>query len=531
MLHTWSLAVEGQFYLVFPLLMIAISRWADRSKAAIISILIITSLTLSVYGVAAKQAATFYLVHSRAWELMIGALIALAPSRPQYPRIGREILSIFGISLIALTVSLYHSEVPFPGIAAVVPCFGALCVIAAGNYGTTYVGRFLSVKPIVFLGLASYSLYLWHWPIFAFLRLRIGGVSLSTEIAVGAVVFSLVIASLSWAYIERPFRNPDFLAGRKLHALLGAGVTVSVVASLVVWVGNGFPNRIPIEDRQIAKAAKDKNPRQDECLDVWPEKVGCIVGDPLKEAEFLVWGDSHADALAPAIEIAAIKSGRGGLFAASVACPPLIGVTTQYAPQCNKFNNAVLATLREREDLRFVILAARWAFYAEGTRSPGEPGTSPILTIADDHPASSEDNFAVFEQAFMRTITFLRETNRIAVILGSIPEIGWNVPAKLASVSRWGDKVPMTPNIDDVSKRNQRVQQVFDKAVRYPNIFFLPIADELCQPQCIVELDGKPLYYDDDHISFHGAKSVVAPALVDLFEPVKLSGQQTLIDR
>ncbi len=531
LLHTWSLAVEGQFYLFFPLFVVAISRWAGQLKAAIISIFLITSLALSVYGVASKQAATFYLVHSRAWELLIGALIAFGPPQRQYPRIYREVLSLIGLLLIVSATSLYHAEVPFPGIAAVVPCLGALFVIAAGNYGTTCVGQFLSLKPLVLVGLASYSLYLWHWPILAFLRLRIGSVILSTELAVSAIVLSLIAASLSWILIERPFRRPDFFAGRKLLAPLGASIAISVVASLTVWVGDGFPNRIPIKDRQIANAAEDQNPRMDECLDVWPEKVVCIIGEPLKEAEFLAWGDSHADALAPAIDIAAKKSGSGGLFAATVGCPPLMGVTTQYAPQCNEFNDAVLAMLSEREDLRFVILVARWAFYAEGARSPGEPGTSPILAAADDLPAVSGDNFAIFEKAFTRTIATLREMNRTVVILEGIPEIGWNVPAKLASASRWGDKVPMAPNIDDVSKRNIRVQQVFNQATRDPGVILLPIADELCRPDCIVEHDGKPLYYDDDHISFHGAKSVIAPALVDLFKPIKLNAQKTLIDR
>ena len=332
----------------------------------------IGSFVFSVYGVAAKQAATFYLVHSRAWEFLLGALLAFGRPKGHYPRICGEILSLAGLTLIAAAAFLYHEETPFPGIAAAVPCLGAFFIIAAGNNGKTVVGRLLSLKPLVFIGLISYSLYLWHWPILAFLRIRMGSVVLSPELTAGAIALSFILASLSWALIERPFRRPSYFVGRRLFAPLGLGIGTCITASLMVLAVDGFPSRIPAEGRQIARAAADQNPRMDECLDVWPEKTACNIGAPLENAEFLVWGDSHADALAPAIDIAARKSARSGLFTAAVGCPPLLGVKTQYAPHCSDFNDSVLDMLREREDLHTIILVARWAFYAEGTRLPGE---------------------------------------------------------------------------------------------------------------------------------------------------------------
>src|SRR5882724_53425 len=209
LLHTWSLAVEEQFYLIVPFIMWLTYRTKVlRGRAAVISILLtgfIISLALSIYGIHDFRfpSATFYLLPTRAWELLTGAIVAFLPALPGLlgRRVTRELLSLSGLALILYPVLFYTAETPFPGLAALPPCLGtALLILANGRIDSkapTVIGRILSIRAVVFIGLISYSLYLWHWPLLAFSRYRAyAPLTVGNRIAIVAVGFALAV--LSW---------------------------------------------------------------------------------------------------------------------------------------------------------------------------------------------------------------------------------------------------------------------------------------------------------------------------------------------
>ena len=209
LLHTWSLGVEEQFYVLFPLFLIAVRRCLPgRFREAILSVTAFSFLS-SVYGVYAYPAETFYLPATRLWEFLLGTMICLDLFPAIHSSIGRNALSALGLLLVVVSAFVYSGRTHFPGLPALVPCLGTVLIIVAGETGTSVVGRLLSMKPLVFIGLISYSLYLYHWPIIVFQQISMIQFRHASDRTINTTIllFSLLIATLSWRLVESPFRK------------------------------------------------------------------------------------------------------------------------------------------------------------------------------------------------------------------------------------------------------------------------------------------------------------------------------------
>jgi peptidoglycan/LPS O-acetylase OafA/YrhL len=242
LLHTWSLAVEEQFYVVCPLVLLLLRRVSKAVLQVTLGALALTSFAFSVYEVHARPDAAFYLPFPRGWELLVGVLLAAGVLPPLRAKTARNAASLSGLGLIAAAALALTATTPFPGAAALLPCFGAALIIYAGETGPSFVGRALSWRPVVFVGLISYSLYLWHWPLllvnkyeyFSFVRLN----------SLGLFVLMLLVASLSWLLVEQPFRAGRFRPGRKaLFASSAVAVTLVSVVGIWAYRSNGAPGR------------------------------------------------------------------------------------------------------------------------------------------------------------------------------------------------------------------------------------------------------------------------------------------------
>lgn len=254
LLHTWSLAVEEQFYIVFPLLLLVIHRYASRHRSQILIALTALSFAASAILVFRFPTSTFYLAPTRAWELLVGTIVSLGLVRLPNRRWAREIAGLAGLALLAAGGLFLSEATPFPGAAALVPCVGAALIILGGMNRDTLSAKLLSLPPIVFVGTISYSLYLWHWPLIVFRKYDFEETFLlnphRTRLLILAEVF--LLGFLSWKFIETPFRK-GLRSSRRVLFLGAAGVSLALICSGVIAIQKGgFPQRYSPEARRVS---------------------------------------------------------------------------------------------------------------------------------------------------------------------------------------------------------------------------------------------------------------------------------------
>ncbi|MGD0192293.1 MAG: acyltransferase family protein [Rhizomicrobium sp.] len=502
LLHLWSIAVEEQFYLLFPAFLLVLGR---RARTAGVLGLLLLSFGFSQWAAGHAKEAAFYLLPSRAWELMLGAVLATGIVPKAGSAVVREFLALGGLLLVAVSVLALNSDMPFPGMIALLPCGGAALLIHATADGKTFTGRVLSQRPLVFIGLVSYSLYLWHWPVYVFVRYVLFR-ELSPGETAALIAASFLLAVLSWRFVEQPFRRP--IARRKLFPAAAAVMASAFVAGAFAASTNGLPQRLPVRLQQILAEQDDSEPRIDKCfpmtaLDVEAGRL-CAIGAAAAKPSFVLWGDSHADAIVPPIDEIARHAQRAGYLAGGASCAPLVGVTT-WSASCRPFNDAV-EKIALRPEITDVILEARWAKYADGATYGDEPRGHVVLRDDQLVGPAPPDNHAVFVRGLERTIQTLMRAGKRVVIVASVPEVGWPVPAMMARKTLAHDTSNMDVDVETYMRRQRfvfvtlaRMHQIYGVAVVYPH-------RALCgKKACAVALNGIPLYRDEHHLSVFGA--------------------------
>ena len=532
LLHTWSLAVEEQFYIVFPLFLLLATRQPFRRfLPALMLAIIAVSLVLSVIAVDMYRTAAFYLTPFRIWELGAGAILAtFAVPRVARPVV-RELLALVAILAIVVPIFAYSPDTAFPGLAAIPPVLGTAVLIAIGR-DTNMVSRILSARPFVLIGLISYSLYLWHWPIFALLRSNKLSLHLSAGEAVFGVVASIALAVFSYRFVEQPFRKRRLLGEQKplLTASLASLVAVSIVGAVLYGAG-GFPARVPVDAARFEAATIDSNPVRDDCINTFPADGLCVVGSGIdgyvrndSGADILLWGDSHADALVPAFAQAADQSDKRVALATHDGCAPVVRLLNAVWPArspCERFNESVLDMLRSSDRYPTIVLSARWALLAEGTRFGEERGKDvtlqwpdPLVPVA----ATPRGNPALLEAALVQTVNAIEETGRKVVLIGPTPEAGFDVPLRLAQAQRNGMAYPGGPDAAQVTQRNSSALAILRRASAATGARYIDLLGPLCPRGCPILIDGVPIYVDDDHLSKTAAEWLVTPHLASVFE-------------
>ena len=530
LLHTWSLAVEEQFYLFFPPLLAVLlgRRW--RRPLWIVVGLSSLSFVAAVILLPSKPEWVFYQIPFRAWELGAGAMLALTSCPPPQKRGEREVLAIVGLFAIVIPVFLFDSSTPFPAAAALPPVFGATILIWIGAQGGgSMVSTFLAGRALVWVGLISYSLYLWHWPILAFLRIAFETAILPKAIATCAVLASIAMAWLSYRFIEIPFRvrRSEGLGARNIFGASALSLATVAGFGWMLHASEGLPARLPAAVTAIAAFAGDGNDRREECFKRVPSEGLCTIGTSRSEedrVDFLFWGDSHADAFMPGVDRAAGLNDRKGVFAGYSACPPIFSI--QIVPlgqSCANFNESVWSWVNGRADVQQVILGARWSFWAEGTRYRGEAGQDVRLEWVASSEAHTEklDNAAIFEASLNATVARIIATGRNVVLLGPVPEIGRNVPVASARQKLMGWTAPASVTRNDFEARSGRTERILMRvASAHEGVRYLPLSDLFCDlTQCQIEsAKGRPLYIDDDHISKTTALDLLPERLKEIWQ-------------
>lgn len=518
LLHTWSLAVEEQFYIVFPLILTLLSSRFRHWRMALFSLLLI-SFGLSVWAVAHHPEKAFFLLPMRAWELLAGAMLAIAPEpkKPLTPA-AAQCFSLLGLALILVAVFGYDKSTPFPGAAALLPVVGVVALIWANEHHRTWVGQVLSTRVMVGLGLISYSWYLWHWPVFVF------GSYASVDdfgpvLTAALIALTLILGYLSWRFVETPFRERRWLAGRRQILTAAAlGIVVLGLAGQALRWTDGLPSRLSEQALQYANASKWR-PELMACItdDKSPADTPfCRYGTPDAPAQLLVWGDSHATALIPALDASARQYGVNVMLASSAGCLPLQGL--EHGERCAHYNRRVEQTLNA-EPVGDVMLVARWSLYLDGD-AKGDKGHA--LKAADGHydRAIAEQRLA---DGLRTRIDELRRAGHRVWLMKEAPLQPFNPPYRLSRLAMLHQPTSGTGfALAEHLKQKAFINQLFAQlAANDPGVKVLDPTPQLCDDTglCRAEQEGHSLYTDDNHLSEVGAR-LLLPVLAPLFQEV-----------
>ena len=501
LLHTWSLAVEEQFYIVFPLFLVAINQFLKRKYFLWILAMAIISFALSIYGMQVNKSATFYMAPTRAWELLVGSIIALNVIPSIKNDFLRSTIALLGMVFIGYSVFFFTEATPFPGTAALLPVLGAGFLLFSGNGNSTAVGKVLSFRPFVFTGLISYSLYLWHWPLLVFSKYYFMR-TLTPPETVGIITLTFIVSISSWMFIEQPFRGkaPIFAKRRRLFAASGLVMAVAVVAGIFVFKKNGIPTRFA-DSKMIFAVESDP---------VWkPEtwaggsrvdkNVNAVkLGNSKIKPSFVLWGDSHAQALSPGLSSVAKRYGRSGFIISRGGFPPLLlnGTTLQsYSKQ--EFDD-ILLFISSHRDLKTVILAASWG---------------------------GDKDRAEYENSIHRTVHKLVSMDRDVVLVADVPRMKYDIPHAMFMAYRTGRKLQdilpsplqdLLPTRAEYLKYKDGTLKVFSKLAANPRVRIVyPDFMLIDNGRYRVFQENQLFYIDSGHLSSAGS-NYVSP----VFEPI-----------
>ena len=517
LLHTWSLAVEEQVYIIYPIiLMVILRKWALHIKSILLCLAGL-SFAACVWMTGIDQSTAFYLMPFRAWEFLIGALLAVGLFKAPESRQIATFAGFAGLALLIATFAIFDDLTVFPGAAALIPCLGTALLIWAGKDVLT--GRMLSIAPMQFVGKISYSVYLWHWPLFVFVNyVNIGKLTLLEN--AGLTGISIGLGYLSWRFVELPFRRPyDETPQRSVFALGGASIFVVSCVSAAIYFSGGLPDRFKDRTVELASYGQSMNPESDMCgkvdLQLEPNSR-CTIGDPTDASVFL-WGDSHAGALFGALDQVAKDTGSGIIYGASPQCPPLLGAGT--SPGCVEGNRKRLDYVLANKNIHTVILAARWSLYLEGRFvSTGEAETNngaPKLIGPDGepYPLFSDAARHHFRDGIRNLVQILMANGKHVVLVYPVPETGYDIPKTLAILnSRGEDPANFTVSRDLYVERQWRATKILEDLGHhrlltriYPARIFCPTS------RCMTFAHGSPLYFDSHHLSVPGALMLKQP--------------------
>jgi peptidoglycan/LPS O-acetylase OafA/YrhL len=488
LLHTWSLAVEEQFYLLFPLGVFALWRWGRRRRGLTVAFILVGAASFALSEVASRVAAgaNFYWAPTRAWELMIGAMFATSGAsyrewlRPSL--LMDNLLAGAGGVLILAAVFWFDSTTRFPSAWALLPVVGTALILAHGR-GETWIGRALSTRFLVGVGLISYSAYLCHQPLFAYARL------LSFDPPPPAVMLTLagvaiVLAGLSWKYVERPWRDRTVTTRPTVAVGSTAAIAAMVIIGAVLWIVNGTPDEVP---------------------------------------NVFLFGDSHSLSVYPALEKVAAEHGFVAGFTGAAGCLPFLGIfplsrDDQDVIDCHALNQRVFDYVKAKR-IPTLVLAARWTYYTDGRYS--NPNALVYIGPTRSSPISKAESRKTFVRALQVTVDAYAEAGTRVIIMKQVPmQLGdprraYFLASRISfglSVDDWVRHTAVPVAQHDGFQRF--VNTAFTQLEAHGNVEMLDPGPLFCSDdRCRFGDATTSYYYDDGHLSIPGSLR-----LVPLFE-------------
>ena len=524
LLHTWSLAVEEQFYIFFPLLLIAINRYSKKHYLPWFLGIWFLSFIISMYSVYSYPIPTFYLVPTRAWELLTGSILALGIIPKIQTNYLRNILSLLGLGLIFYSIGFFTEDTIFPGANALFPVLGTSLIVYSGIGGIGEICKYLSIKPLVFIGLISYSLYLWHWPLFVFAKYLLFR-DLNTAEVTGIILIAFLVSVLSFKFIEQPFRGIQPIIPTRKHLFAVAGMMMLVTSSvgLIVDYQNGMPYRFPKAEAATAQALLDMK-TDPQWIDYEENmknisklnegKIPAVIGAEGAVPSFVLWGDSHAKSLVTAVAVSAKRYGLSGYdIAHGEVIRPLIGINKEGSSYDSKHNQSVINFIKSHPEIKTVILAGFWTNDIRFRDAIGE--------YSGKQPSS-----VLLKAGLARSVDALQALGCNIVLVSEIPILKDHPDRVLYLAKRFNEKPDfrkISPTVSEHEKRNRDVMPILEEFEKRPNITLIHPESILFDKnkRLIVMADNKMIYIDDDHLTTYGSH-LVSPIFNEVFKKIKI---------
>ena len=511
LVHMWSLSVEEQFYLIFPFILFFSYRIKGKKGIKFtILITIIVSFILSVLLTQQYPNFSFYMLHTRAWELGIGAFVSLHPSLSKDNKLLAHFLSIAGAILIVMGLFIISENDVYPGYLALFPVIGTALIIYSSEHHNTAAKSLLKLRPLMFLGKISYSAYLWHWPIVVYYRVYINQREFDSLEVILLILSSIFVGYLSWKYIEEKFRYSQ--SSNKNVALASLClVTISVGIPFSIYISEGLPDRVS----QAELAITDNDVMWDwactEHVNVFPERAEkyCIIGRPWNNntKKGIVWGDSHSQHFAQLLHHEALRNDIS-LVIAPRACVPYLNEQyvssyyprfPQYTSDCTEKNNLVLNWLEKNDEVNVVVMAAAWSWHTRMLYSAAE-------TTNKNNKADAKIGATLSEVAFNKLLSSLG--NKDVLILGDMPRpnkiLNECAAAETTKLLRETCKQSTYRYLDaqkTLAWHKASDDVLLSMANKFPNVETIIPNSSLCdESRCDTYVNDELIYKDGNHI-------------------------------
>lgn len=484
LLHTWSLAVEEQFYVFFPLVLLLVWRFGKKVVLPVLLLIFFSSLIISEIAVNRSPSAAFYLLPTRAWELMVGALCAFFLSySPNFfeslaNKFAGGLLSCLGLFIVLYSIFAFDKYTPFPGVNALVPTLGAALIILFSS-GANYVGRFLSANIFVGIGLISYSTYLWHQPIFAFLRYMHTSPPQSIYFAV-AITLTFILAYFSWKYIEAPFRCKSTYSRKAIFSLSLVFSLLLIAFGTVGHYSNGFEKyRFSAKELELIGTTAS-SPLRDLCH--FPQNAEALSRTPCKTANVIssvaVVGNSHATELAYSLETMLRDSDIGVVYHTISGCKHNYNVPQEAGTICSRWHEKVISSLVNDENIKYVVISYRNEAYIKNE---------------------------VYFNSLRDMTSVLSGAGKKVILVMQAPLLSAHINQVMARLLHTDyDFVHSLVHWNNIYLE----ESALAASLHEETIIFNP-ADYFCSEDiCYAVKDGIALYFDDNHMSLESSKMI-----------------------
>ena len=506
LLHTWSLSVEWQFYIIFPILVVILKKYLSfKNLQRVVIILFLASFIYCVYATYKDSKTAYFLLTSRAWEMLLGGLAFLYPWSLQN-KIKQITVQSLGIVLIVASYLLISKDTLWPGYMALIPVFGAYLIIVS-NFQNNFV---INNSAFNYIGKWSYSIYVWHWPLvvfgfyFAFENWWIYGIPLS-----------ILLGLLSYKLIEK-INFPRYSSWEKIYkvkpfyiflVILGCGYTIKET--------NGVISRLPVVATIAEKESSNSNPYKCDSSLRNRDVEECKIGNK-SNIKAVIIGDSHADSLTTAVASAFDLKNEGIISIVTSSCPFFLNANIQDQINNDDCHNINIKRLELIESKKYenipIILISRFPAYIEGQNDVERvrnEGNKPSIYFANDKKIPKDKLYKLVSKDLTETLCKISKSNP-TYITYPVPEFPMNIPKAITKNAFFNRSIPITMSYENYLKRSSKVRDVIHNSAKTCRVTTIDPAKILCPDnQCISTYKGRPIYRDGDHLSEYGNKLLV----------------------